>query len=105
MIELKDIAEEAETSGADIEMDPGRQQIVRERLDMLFNLMQKHGENDVDGLIRLQAELDARIQDIASYDEQIEKFERELTEKREQLENQAAELTTRRKKISASNRA
>lgn len=99
MIELKDIAAEAETGGADIEMDPGRQQIVRERLDMLFDLMQKHGVNDVDGLIRLQAELDARIQDIASYDEQIEKLEKELTEKRGQLEKQAAELTARRKKI------
>ncbi len=99
MIELKDIADEAERSGADIEMDPGRQQIVRERLDMLFNLMQKHGVNDIDGLIRLQAELDARIQDIASYDEQIEKLEKELTEKRDQLEKQAAELTARRKRI------
>ena len=99
MIELQDIAEEVETSGADIEMDSGRQQIVRERLDMLFDLMQKHGVNDVDGLIRLQAELDARIQDIASYDKQIEKLEKELTEKRGQLEKQAAELTARRKKI------
>jgi len=99
MIELKDIADEVETSGADIEMDPGRQQIVRERLDLLFNLMQKHGVNDVDGLIRLQAELYARIQDIASYDEQIVKLEKELTEKRDQLEKQAAELTARRKKI------
>jgi DNA repair protein RecN (Recombination protein N) len=99
MIELKDIAEEAEKSGADIEIDPGRQQIVRERLDMLFNLMQKHGVNDVDGLIRLQADLDARIQDIASYDEQIEKLERELSEKLGQLEKQAAELTARRIKI------
>jgi DNA repair protein RecN (Recombination protein N) len=99
MIELKDIAGEAEISGTGIEMDPGRQQIVRERLDMLFNLMQKHGVNDVDGLIRLQTELDARIQDIASYDEQIEKLEKELTEKRSQLEKQAAEISARRKKI------
>jgi DNA repair protein RecN (Recombination protein N) len=99
MIEMKDIAGEAETSGADIEMDPGRQQILRDRLDMLFNLMQKHGVDDVDGLIRLQAELDARIQDIASYDEQIEKLVKELAEKRDQLEKQAAELTAGRKKI------
>ncbi|KPL21219.1 MAG: hypothetical protein AMS23_09670, partial [Bacteroides sp. SM1_62] len=99
MIELKDISGEAETSGADIEMDPGRQQILRERLDMLFSLMQKHGVNDVNGLIRLQAELDTRIQEIASYDEQVDKLERELTDKRDQLQKQAAELSDRRKKI------
>jgi DNA repair protein RecN (Recombination protein N) len=99
MIELKDIAEETESAGTEIEMDPGRQQIVRERLDMLFGLMQKHGVNDVDGLIRLQEELDARIQDITSYEEQIEKLERELEVKRGQLQKQAAELTARRKNI------
>ena len=99
MIELKDIADEAGANGADIEMDPNRQQIVRERLDLLFDLMQKHGVNDVDGLIRLQKELDVRVQDIASYDEQIEKLEKELSEKRDQLEKQAAELTARRKKV------
>lgn len=99
MIELKDISDEAETSGADIEIDPGRQQIARERLDMLFNLMQKHGVNDVDGLIRLQEELDGKIQDISSYDDQIEKLEKELAEKREQLEKQAAELSARRRKV------
>ncbi len=98
-IELKDIAGEAETRDADVELDPGRQQILRERLDMLFSLMQKHGVNDVEGLIRLQAELDARIQDIASYDEQVGKLERELAEKRDQLEKMAAELRDRRKKI------
>ena len=99
MIELKDIAEETESAGTEIEMDPGRQQIVRERLDMLFGLMQKHGLSDVEGLIRLQEELDARIQDITSYDEQIEKGEKALEEKRDKLQKQAAELTERRKKI------
>jgi len=99
MIELKDISDEVEKGSADIEMDPGRQQIVRERLDLLFSLMQKHGVNDVDGLLRLQEELDTRIQDISSYDEQIEKLEKELAEKRDQLEKQAAELTARRKTI------
>jgi DNA repair protein RecN (Recombination protein N) len=99
VIELKDISAETETGGVDIEMDPGRQQILRERLDMLFSLMQKHGVNDVNGLIRLQAEFDTRIQEIASYDEQVEKMERELTDKRDQLQKQAAELSDRRKKI------
>ena len=99
MIELKDIAEDAENSGSSIEVDPGRQQIVRERLDLLFNLMQKHGVSDVTGLIQLQADLDARIQDIASYDEQIEKLEKELAETRDQLEKLAAQITASRKKI------
>jgi len=99
LIELNDIAEEAEGSGTSIEVDPGRQQMVRERLDLLFNLMQKHGVGDVSGLIRLRGELDAKIHDIASYDEQIEKLELELTEKHEQLEKEAAKLTASRKKI------
>jgi DNA repair protein RecN (Recombination protein N) len=98
-VELKDIAGEAETAGAEIEMDPGRQQILRERLDMIFGLMQKHGVGDVEGLIRLQEEFDSRIQEIASYDNQIEKLEMELEDKKNQLEKMATELSTGRNEI------
>ena len=99
IIELKDIAGEAEAVGDEIEMDPGRQQMLRERLDMIFGLMQKHGVGDVEGLIRLQEDFDTRMQEIASYDNQIEKLEKELEDKKYQLEKMATELSTRRNEI------
>ena len=98
-IELKDIAGEAETGENSVELDPGQQQIVRERLDVLYNLMQKHGVNDLPGLILIRDELDAKIADISSYDEQITVLEKEWSESVASLERFSNELSGSRKKV------
>jgi DNA repair protein RecN (Recombination protein N) len=59
--------------------------------------MQKHGVQDVGQLIRLRDELDARIADIASYDEQIGALEKEWGNCKEDLEKLAGRLTSARK--------
>lgn len=98
-IELKDIASEAEKNGQTVELDPARQQLVRERLDLLYSLMQKHGVNDLNDLIRIRDELDARISDISSYDEQISALEKEYAESMAALERLSTELSTSRRKV------
>jgi DNA repair protein RecN (Recombination protein N) len=98
-IELKDIAAEAETAGNVTELDPARQQVVRERLDMVYSLMQKHGVNNIRELIRLREELDGRISDISSYDEQIGELEKEVAESLASLERISDELSAHRKKV------
>ncbi len=98
-IELKDIAAEAETAGHTTELDPNRQQMVRERLDMLYSLMQKHGVKEIGELIRIREELDTRISDISSYDEQISGLEKEWEESFASLQRLSDELSGQRKKV------
>ncbi len=98
-IELEDIATEAETGGNTMELDPGRQQMVRERLDMLYSLMQKHGVNELPELIRIRDELDARIADISSYDEKISALEKEWSDSLVLLGSLSGELSTSRNKV------
>ena len=99
LIELKDIAGEAETSGNTMELDPVRQQMVRERLDMLYSLMQKHGVNELGGLIEIRDDLDARIADISSYDEQIAVLKKDWSDSLALLESLSAKLTAARKNV------
>jgi len=99
LIELKDIAAEAETAGNITELDPARQMVVRERLDMLYSLMQKHGVNDIRELISLRDELDSRISDISSFDEQISGLEKEWEESLASLERISDELSGHRQKV------
>ena len=99
LIELKDIAGEAETSGNTMELDPARQQMVRERLDMLYSLMQKHGVNELGGLIEIRDDLDARIADISSYDEQIAVLKKDWSDSLALLESLSAKLTAARKNV------
>ena len=98
-IELKDIAGESESGGHTMELDPARQQMVRERLDLIYSLMQKHGVNDLAGLIRVRDELDAKISDISSYDERIAALEGDWKDALASLERLSAELSTGRKKL------
>ncbi len=98
-IELKDIAAGAESDGNTMELDPARQQLVRERLDLLYSLMQKHGVKEISELMHIRDELDAKIADISSYDEQIASLEKDWKDARVSLEKITGELSSIRKKI------
>ena len=54
MIELKDIAAEAEKYEQSVQMDPARVTEIQERLDAIYNLEQKHRLNTLDELLDLQ---------------------------------------------------
>jgi DNA repair protein RecN (Recombination protein N) len=98
-IELKDIAAEAEMGGNNTELDPARQQLVRERLDLLYSLMQKHGVNELRDLMQIRDELDAKISDISSFEEQIAGLEEEWKESLVSLGHLSDELSASRKKV------
>ncbi len=96
LIELKDISSEAEHSADNVEIDPGRQQIVGERLDLLNSLLQKHALREIAGLIALKEELDTKIRDIASYEEQLSALRGRIDEMAGVLGKMASSLSERR---------
>ncbi len=77
LIELKDIATEAEYAGEKVEHDPSRQEFLEERIGLLFNLMQKHGLESENELIDFQRQLDEKINELSSYEFHIEELEKE----------------------------
>ncbi|KPK84667.1 MAG: hypothetical protein AMS27_09310 [Bacteroides sp. SM23_62_1] len=95
-IELKDIAGEAEIQSEKIEIDTGRLQLIQERIDQLYNLMHKHAVSSIEDLINLKNELGAKIGEITSYDEAIEKLSGQVESQRQQLSDLASELSGRR---------
>lgn len=84
LIELKDIAMEAEQAGEITEHDPLRQTWLEERLGLIFRLMKKHGQESESDLIRYAHELKLRIGELGSYElrlEELEKKRREISDK------------------------
>ena len=77
-IEIKDISNEIENFNEKIEINPARLQQVKERLDLLYTLQQKHRVSSVAELISLRDELESKLSLISNFDEQIEK-QRTLT--------------------------
>ena len=98
-IELKDIASECEILGESVDIDPGRLQYVQERLDQLYNLMHKHSINTVEELIRLKDDLEHKVTEIASFDEQISKLTKKIGELKNKLNDFSEELSGRRQAV------
>ncbi len=98
-IELKDISDEIEGINEKIEVNPDRLQQIKERLDLLYTLQQKHRVSSIAELISLRIELESKLSRISNFEDQIEK-QRILTEElHAQAKELAYQLSDKRKNI------
>ncbi|MCF6242023.1 MAG: DNA repair protein RecN [Bacteroidales bacterium] len=97
-IELKDIAEEVELTLSNIEFSPERIEYVNSRLDLIYSLQKKHNVISIAELIKIKDDLDEKLQNIASFDEQIEKLNENLSKNKIKLQKLAEKLSRRRLK-------
>jgi DNA repair protein RecN (Recombination protein N) len=101
-IELKDIGAEADTMAAGTSLDPREEQRLRERLDTLLRLQQKHRVRDTASLIALAADLRERTQRIGSMAARIAELEAEERAIHQNVMTQAKQISdTRRKAMPA----
>jgi len=98
LLEIKDILDETDRLAAAIEYDPARIEMVNDRLNLIYSLQQKHHVNTVNELIDLKNGFDEKINQVASYDEEIQQLKNELKKSRLKLEEKAQELSAIRKK-------
>lgn len=84
LIELKDISVEVESEAEEVELDDEKITSIQQRLDSLYNLLQKHQvKTDVELLV-IQKDLEQKVNKVLNIDEALEtaKAEVEKTEKR-----------------------
>ena len=98
-IELDDLAQEAESQVGNLENDPGRQQWLSDKLQLLLDLQRKHLVESVEELISKRDDLAGEMADTAQLDEQIEQLETELLTLESQLSAKAEELSEKRKAV------
>jgi len=96
-IELKDLASEIENLSIGVEYNPERIQEISDRLDLIYSLQQKHRVDSIADLLAIKDELQTRLNEITSYDQQIETVSSELDETKQQLEAEAKKLSDKRK--------
>jgi DNA repair protein RecN (Recombination protein N) len=95
-IEIDDVASELSRMAGKIEADPGRLQMVNERIDLIFGLLHKHRVSTVSELIIRRDELSAQIGAIETSDERLAQLEMQLQKSSAELEEVAASLTASR---------
>lgn len=99
LIELKDLAAEVNEHFEKIESNPERAEQVKERIDLVYSLEQKHRVTTVRELLDIEADLKAKIDLIDSADTQLDAFKIQLDQLRANLENIAGKLSTNRKQV------
>ncbi|RNC65148.1 DNA repair protein RecN [Proteiniphilum sp. X52] len=97
-IELKDVREEITGCFEEVEFDPGRRQLLEERLSAIYDLQKKHSVATVEELIALRDEMGRKLENIDSLDERLQALERETEEKRKTMMAKAGLLSEKRKK-------
>lgn len=99
-LELQDLAEESSAVAERVEHDPARIQLVAERLDLIYSLQQKFHVATVEELLEVQEDLDQKIGQVASFDEEIARYEQLIAQQEKTLNELAAELTKSRTGVS-----
>lgn len=98
IIELKDIGDEAARSAAAVELDPSRAEGLRERVDLLIRLQQKHRVKSVAGLIALLGDLRSRTVRIGAIGEERDVLEKRVAELSGAYSLQAKAISLKRTK-------
>jgi len=99
-IEIDDISDEIETSAEDIEHNPERAEFLKERIDTVYELQNKHKVSSVEELIEIKEDLQIKLNDITSYDQQIAKSKQHLDLLESDLTELADYLSKGRKEAS-----
>ncbi|MDR0422112.1 MAG: DNA repair protein RecN [Proteiniphilum sp.] len=97
-IELKDVREEISGYFEEVEFDPGRRQLLEERLSAIYDLQKKHAVASVEELIDLRDEMARKLENIDSLDERLNELERKTDGKRKAMMTKAGRLSNKRKK-------
>lgn len=96
-IDLKDLALELEQQGSEVEYNPERVQIIKEKLDQLYSLMSKHQVNTVEELIQCRDIFQGKVASKENFTAEIEKLELHHKNTTTELQRIAAELGKNRK--------
>ncbi len=96
-IDLKDIADEIESSAENIEFNPERLDYVDSRLSTIYSLQKKHSVSTVQDLLDIQSKLEHKLLLIDNSDELIEELSRKCESQYDKVYALAEELSAFRK--------
>jgi len=97
--ELQDLAAEFENLNDDIEYDEARIIEVKERIDLMYKLQQKHGVQSLPELLAIQADLENKMTMFGDNTAEISDLETKIAKQEVKLHKIAAKLSEKRKAV------
>jgi DNA repair protein RecN (Recombination protein N) len=99
IIELKDIANEAETLEEKVQFDAKLTEQLTQRLDLIFRLEKKHSVSTIAELLEIYQKISDELFDISSFDDKIILLEKEVGIQFGKLQHLTDELSLKREKV------
>lgn len=96
LIELKDITNEVETEAESVELDNEKIAVLQQRVDVFYNLLQKHQVKTDADLLSIQEELQKKVSGVQNLDEALEKAKAVLQKAEQALAKSATTLSKAR---------
>jgi DNA repair protein RecN (Recombination protein N) len=97
-VELQDIADELDRISSHVNYDPGKIERLNDRLSTGYKLMKKHGVQTTNDLLKIQAQLQEKLQAVLNIDVQITEKEKKVTKLHEEAQGIATRISEARKK-------
>lgn len=97
-IELKDIAQDISDRLENFDFDTERQEMISERLDLIYRLERKFHTESVKELIGIRDQLKEQLQHIDHSDEELAELQADVDRKRKTCEEKSSRLTAIRQK-------
>ncbi|MBL7744461.1 MAG: DNA repair protein RecN [Chitinophagaceae bacterium] len=97
-IELQDIAEEVDRINGHVNYDPEKIERLNERLSTGYKLIKKHGVQTTNELLKIQEQLQEKLQTVLNIDIQITEKEKESSALFNEAKDMAVEVSEGRKK-------
>ncbi|MFN4147543.1 MAG: DNA repair protein RecN [Runella sp.] len=98
-IELKDLAEEIAYEQENVEIDDARAEDIRERLNLIYHLQQKHQVKTIAELIEIQKNLEQKVSLVLNLDDDLKKAQSAVENTKEKLLKSAEKLSQSRLKV------
>ncbi len=98
-IELNDIVNEIRKVESVINYDPDRIRLINERLDLIYQLQNKHRVQTVEDLLNIKSEFSKKLSDIASLQHQIEAVQKEVHSMELEITEKANAISEKRQGV------
>jgi DNA repair protein RecN (Recombination protein N) len=99
LIELRDLANEINNEGGLVEVDDDRTHVVRERLDLIYQLQQKHQARTLGELLVIQQQLEGKVSKVLNMDDSLAKALADAEKTQAQMMQSAQKLSAARRKV------
>ena len=96
ILELNDLAEEAEKKAGDIEYNPSRIEFINARLSVIYDLMVKYKAENTETLMAITEDIAAKLGNIRLYSDNREELEAAIRNTEEEMRQLAVQITAAR---------